>query len=50
MELSWEQLKMMGKGVLQYKVNNPENADDYTVTTDYYIDTATQVDDNITVE
>lgn len=50
MELSWEQLKMMGKGVLQYKVNNPENADDYTVTTDYYIDTATQVDDNITVD
>ena len=50
MVLEWEQLQMMGKGVLQYKVNNPENADDYTVTTDYYIDTATQVDDNITVE
>lgn len=50
MVLEWEQLKMMGKGVLQYKVNNPSNADDYTVTTDYYIDTATQVDDNITVE
>lgn len=50
MELEWEQLKIMGKGVLQYKVNNPSNADDYTVTTDYYIDTATQVDDNITVE
>ena len=50
MELSWEQLKMMGKGVLNYKVNNPGYADDYTVTTDYYIDTATQVDDNITIE
>ena len=50
MVLEWEQLKMMGKGVLQYKVNNPVDIDDYTVTTDYYIDTATQVDDNITVE
>ncbi|WP_449024065.1 hypothetical protein [Prevotella pallens] len=50
MVLEWEQLKMMGKGVLNYAVNNPENADDYTVTTDYYIDTATQVDDNITIE
>lgn len=50
MGLSWDNLKQMGKGVLQYKVNNPSNADDYTVTTDYYIDTATQVDDNITVE
>ena len=50
MELSWEQLKMMGKGVLQYKVNNPGYADDYTVTTDYYIDTNITVDDNITIE
>lgn len=50
MVLEWEQLKMMGKGVLQYKVNNPVDIDDYTVTTDYYIDTATQVDDNITVD
>ncbi|WP_052672115.1 hypothetical protein [Prevotella intermedia] len=50
MELSWDNLKQMGRGVLNYKVNNPENADDYTVTTDYYIDTATQVDDNITIE
>ena len=50
MELSWEQLKMMGKGVLQYKVNNPAYADDYTVTTDYYIDTNITADDNITIE
>lgn len=50
MGLSWDNLKQMGKGVLQYKVNNPSNTDDYTVTTDYYIDTATQVDDNITIE
>jgi len=50
MELSWDNLKQMGKGVLQYIVNNPGNTDDYTVTTDYYIDTATQVDDNITIE
>lgn len=50
MELSWEQLKMMGKGVLQYKVNNPGYADDYTVTTDYYIDTNITADDNITIE
>lgn len=50
MELSWDNLKQMGKGVLQYIVNNPENADDYTVTTDYYIDTNITVDDNITVE
>ena len=50
MVLEWEQLKMMGKGVLQYKVNNPENADDYNITTDYYIDTNITVDDNITVE
>lgn len=50
MELSWEQLKMMGRGVLNYKVNNPGYADDYTVTTDYYIDTNITVDDNITIE
>lgn len=50
MELSWEQLKMMGKGVLQYKVNNTGYADDYIVTTDYYIDTNITVDDNITIE
>lgn len=50
MELSWEQLKMMGKGVLNYKVNNPGYADDYIVTTDYYIDTNITVDDNITIE
>lgn len=50
MELEWEQLKMMGKGVLQYKVNNPNNNQDYTVTTDYYIDTNITVDDNITIE
>lgn len=50
MELEWEQLKMMGKGVLNYKVNNPGYADDYTVTTDYYIDTNITVDDNITIE
>lgn len=50
MVLEWEQLKMMGKGVLQYKVNNPSNTDDYTVTTDYYIDTNITVDDNITIE
>lgn len=50
MVLEWEPLKMMGKGVLQYKVNNPVDADDYTVTTDYYIDTNITVDDNITVD
>lgn len=50
MELSWEQLKLMGKGVLNYKVNNPGYADDYIVTTDYYIDTNITVDDNITIE
>jgi len=50
MELSWEQLKMMGKGVLQYKVNNTGYADDYIVTTDYYIDTNITADDNITIE
>nr|DAN76847.1 MAG TPA: hypothetical protein [Caudoviricetes sp.] len=50
MKLEWEQLKMMGKGVLNYVVNNSEYADDYTVTTDYYIDTTAQVDDNITVD
>lgn len=50
MELSWDNLKQMGRGVLNYKVNNPVDIDDYTVTTDYYIDTATQVDDNITIE
>lgn len=50
MTLTWDNLKQMGKGVLQYIVNNPEYADDYTVTTDYYIDTNITVDDNITVE
>ena len=50
MELSWDNLKQMGKGVLNYKVNNPGYAPDYTVTTDYYIDTNITVDDNITIE
>lgn len=50
MTLTWEQLKQMGRGVLQYKVNNPEYAEDYTATTQYYIDTTAQVDDNITVD
>nr|DAU25827.1 MAG TPA: hypothetical protein [Caudoviricetes sp.] len=50
MGLSWDNLKQMGKGVLQYKVNNPVDIDDYTVTTDYYIDTNITVDDNITIE
>ena len=50
MKLVWEQLKKMGKGVLQHQVNNPETTEDYTVTTDYYIDTNITVDDNITIE
>lgn len=50
MKLSWNNLRQMGRGVLNYKVNNPENADDYNITTDYYIDTNITVDDNITIE
>ena len=50
MELEWEQLKVMGKGVLQYKVNNPDSNEDYTITTDYYVDTNIVVDENNTIE
>lgn len=44
--LVWEDLKNMGRGVLQYKLNNPTTGTDYTRTTDYYIDSELVVDDN----
>ena len=44
--LVWDDLKNMGRGVLQYKLNNPTTGTDYTRTTDYYIDSELVVDDN----
>lgn len=44
--LVWDDLKNMGRGVLQYKLNNPTTGTDYTRTTDYYIDSELVVEDN----
>lgn len=44
--LVWNDLKNCGRGVLQYKLNNPTTGTDITRTTDYYIDSELVVEDN----
>lgn len=44
--LVWDDLKNMGRGVLQYKLNNPTTGTDSTRTTDYNIDSDLVVEDN----
>ena len=46
MFLSWPHLQYMGKGVLNYKVNNPTTGLDRLITTEYFIDSDLEVDDN----
>lgn len=47
--LVWSDLENLGRGVLQYKLNNPSTGTDYTRTTDYYIDSDLEVDDTETL-
>lgn len=47
--LSWPHLQYMGKGVLNYKVNNPTTGLDRLITTDYYIDSDLEVSDTETL-
>lgn len=49
MFLSWPHLQYMGKGVLNYKVNNPTTGLDRLITTEYYIDSDLEVDDTETL-
>lgn len=49
MFLSWPHLQYMGKGVLQYKINNPHTGLDRLITTDYYIDSDLEVSDTETL-
>lgn len=47
--LSWPHLQYMGKGVLNYKVNNPSTGIDRLITTEYYIDSDLEVSDTETL-
>ena len=47
--LSWPHLQYMGKGVLNYKVNNPTTGLDRLITTEYYIDSDLEVEDTETL-
>lgn len=47
--LSWPHLQYMGKGVLNYKVNNPSTGLDRLITTEYYIDSDLEVEDTETL-
>lgn len=47
--LSWPHLQYMGKGVLQYKVNNPTTGLDRLITTEYFIDSDLEVSDTETL-
>lgn len=47
--LDWSDLRNLGRGVLQYKLNNPSTGTDYTRTTDYYIDSDLEVSDTETL-
>lgn len=47
--LSWPHLQYMGKGVLQYKINNPHTGLDRLITTEYYIDSDLEVSDTETL-
>lgn len=49
MFLSWPHLQYMGKGVLNYKVNNSTTGLDRLITTDYYIDSELEVSDTETL-
>lgn len=49
MFLSWPHLQYMGKGVLQYKINNPHTGLDRLITTEYYIDSDLEVSDTETL-
>lgn len=49
MYLSWPHLQYMGKGVLNYKVNNPTTGLDRLITTEYYIDSDLEVSDTETL-
>lgn len=49
MFLSWPHLQYMGKGVLNYKVNNPTTGLDRLITTEYYIDSDLEVEDTETL-
>lgn len=49
MFLSWPHLQYMGRGVLQYKVNNPTTGQDRLITTDYFIDSDLEVSDTETL-
>nr|DAR82324.1 MAG TPA: hypothetical protein [Caudoviricetes sp.] len=49
MFLSWPHLQYMGKGVLQYKLNNPTTGLDRLITTEYYIDSDLEVSDTETL-
>ena len=49
MFLSWPHLQYMGRGVLNYKVNNPTTGLDRLITTDYYIDSDLEVSDTETL-
>lgn len=49
MFLSWPHLQYMGKGVLNYKVNNPTTGLDRLITTEYFIDSDLEVSDTETL-
>lgn len=49
MFLSWPHLQYMGKGVLQYKINNPHTGLDRLITTEYFIDSDLEVEDTETL-
>ena len=49
MFLSWPHLQYMGKGVLQYKINNPTTGLDRLITTEYIIDSDLEVSDSETL-
>ena len=47
--LSWPHLQYMGRGVLNYKVNNPTTGLDRLITTEYFIDSDLEVSDTETL-
>lgn len=49
MFLSWPHLQYMGKGVLNYRVNNPTTGLDRLITTEYFIDSDLEVSDTETL-
>ena len=49
MFLSWPHLQYMGRGVLNYKVNNPTTGLDRLITTEYFIDSDLEVSDTETL-